>query len=147
MNFKEIPIGSLIERRVKELGIEVPRICNFMKCREEDLEDLYLDGDISVQALLRWSKLLQYDFFRLYSQHLILYSPPGCIGIQNTNSEKNGSLPRFRKHLYTREVIDFVLEQIDEGRKTKQQVIDDYRIPKTTLYKWIDKYRTPHNEK
>ena len=46
----------------------------------------------------------------------------------------------FRKNIYTREIIDFILEQINTNVKTPKQVVDDYNIPKTTLYKWMSKY-------
>jgi hypothetical protein len=37
-------------------------------------------------------------------------------------------------------MIDFILDEINTGEKTPQQVMEDYKIPKTTLYKWIIKY-------
>ena len=76
------------------------------------------------------------DFFRIYSQHLILYAP---IKSENTNREKS-LLPQFRKNIYTREIIDFILERIRTNEMSKNEVIERYRIPKTTLYKWISKY-------
>lgn len=48
-------------------------------------------------------------------------------------------MPHFRKNIYTKEVINFMLEMIETGKKTKSQVISEYNIPKTTLYKWIEK--------
>jgi DNA invertase Pin-like site-specific DNA recombinase len=42
--------------------------------------------------------------------------------------------------MYTREVIDFILEQIKNSKMTKEEIVIRYKIPKTTLYKWIDKY-------
>jgi hypothetical protein len=89
---------------------------------------------------LKWSKILKYDFFRLYSQHLILYSPPDSVKESTKRNHENISLPKFRKNLYTQEIISFVLELIEDGKKSRQQVISDYCIPKTTLYKWIKKY-------
>lgn len=50
-------------------------------------------------------------------------------------------LPTFRKNIYTKEVIDFILELIETGEKTKAQVIQEYNIPKSTLHKWIYKYK------
>ena len=41
---------------------------------------------------------------------------------------------------YTKEIIDFVLEMLKSEQKTKEQIIKEYGIPKTTLYKWISKY-------
>ncbi|MCY1660207.1 transposase [Chryseobacterium sp. SL1] len=141
MNYKKIHIGSLIEKRVKDLKISTNRICTFFKCSKEEVQNIYLSENISVDNLLKWSKLLKYDFFRLYSQHLILYSPPTRADEIIHSKVMKTSLPEFRKNLYTQEIIDFVLELIESKEKTCQQIIDDYRIPKTTLYKWISKYK------
>ncbi len=135
MDFKNINIGKLIQKRADDLGISNTRICSFMKCNEKDIATIYGSNTIDAESLLRWSKLLEYDFFRIYSQHLILYAP-SSMKIEVT---KNSSLPRFRKNIYTKELIDFILELINTGQKTKNQVIQEYRIPKTTLYKWISK--------
>ena len=80
--------------------------------------------------------MLEYDFFRLYSQYLILYAPP----TSETKNQIKSKLPQFRKNIYIKEVIDFVLHLINTNEKTKKQIIEEYRIPKTTLCKWISKY-------
>ena len=141
MNFKDIHIGQMIEERVAEGGIELSRICNFMKCTEEEIQEMYTQGNLSTNILLKWSKLLEYDFFRVYSQHLILYAPPSTIEKNKKNNVKS-KLPQFRKNIYTKEIIDFILEQIEKKEMTKNQIIKRYRIPKTTLYKWISKYKS-----
>lgn len=138
MNFENIHIGELIKQRVNELGIPVERICNFMNANEIEIKHMYEEEFLSSGAILRWSKLLEYDFFRIYSQHLILYSPPsGDCAIQ-----KSTVLPVFRKNIYTKEMIEFILELLKTGKKSTQQVIDDYKIPRSTLHKWIVKYNT-----
>lgn len=138
MNFKNIHIGTLINQAVTESGITLSRICNFMKCTKEEVEQMYQAKSLDTEVLLRWSKLLDYDFFRIYSQHLILYAPPSA-GKEKGNKKSN--LPRFRKNIYTKEVIDFILEQITTGEMTKSEVMARYNIPKTTLYKWISKHK------
>ncbi|WP_347218900.1 transposase [Chryseobacterium sp.] len=142
MNLKEIHIGQLIQIRVDEKEMEAARLCNYFKCTENELKKVYESEDISAALLLKWSKLLEYDFFRLYSQHLIFYSPPAIKNFQKSSDLKT-SLPQFRKNIYTSEMIGFILEMINSGTKTKQQIITEYRIPKTTLYKWIEKYSSP----
>ncbi|NML68276.1 transposase [Chryseobacterium sp. RP-3-3] len=139
-NFKHIHIGKYLQARVEDLQIPQDRIGNFLNATDEEIQSMYRSESIDSYQLLRWSKLLEYDFFRLYSQHLILYSPP--TKKDSTASEKNirNSLPIFRKHIYTKEIIDFILEIIYTGQKTRQQIIAEYRIPKTTLYKWIVKH-------
>ena len=137
-NFKDINIGELICRRVKECKLERDRICNFLKCSENEIAEMYKAKSLDTALLLRWCKLLEYDFFRIYTQHIILYAPSGNY---NTILNENVSrLPKFKKNIYTREVIDFILERIVKGEMTRLQVINEYKIPKTTLYKWIEKY-------
>ena len=41
MNFKEIHIGQMVKKGVTESGIEMSRICNFMKIQEEEIEEMY----------------------------------------------------------------------------------------------------------
>jgi len=138
INFKDIHIGSFIQKSVEENNIETARICNFLACSEEDIALMYKSKSLDSELLLRWCKLLEYDFFRIYSQHLILFAPVSAAA--DKDKINTSALPRFRKNIYTKEVIDFILEQIDSKEKTKAQIIEEYRIPKTTLYKWIEKY-------
>ncbi|PQA97215.1 transposase [Chryseobacterium shigense] len=135
MNFKNIHIGNIIQQKVKEDQIEMSRICNFLKRSEAEIADMFTLESLGSEILLRWSKLLKYDLFRLYSQHLILYAPTANIPPKNQES----LLPVFRKRIYAKEIIDFILELINTREKTKQQIIEEYNIPKTTLYKWIAK--------
>lgn len=136
MKYKDINIGELIKIRVEELQIETSRICNFLNCTSKELDNFYKSKNINVDILLKWCKLLEYDFFRIYSHHLILYSPPS----NNKTSQIKTQLPEFRKSLYTEEIIEFILEQITEEKMSTKQVIEKYKIPKTTLYKWMSKH-------
>jgi len=56
----------MIESAVTDSGIEMSRICNFMKCPEKEIEEMYQAKSLDTGVLLRWSKLLEYDFFRIY---------------------------------------------------------------------------------
>ncbi|REC80085.1 transposase [Chryseobacterium elymi] len=140
MNFKNIHIGQKLIERVAESGVETSRICNFLKCSVEETEEMYKAKSLDSEILLKWSKLLKYDFFRLYSQHLIFYAPQTTA--DDKIKVKKSSLPKFRKNIYTKEVIDFMIEQIESNKMTKDEVVIKYRIPKTTLHKWISKYRS-----
>ena len=140
IDLKDIHLGSLIYTRTQELGIHMERICSFLKCSENEIEAMYKAESVDTAILLRWSKLLEYDFFRIYSQHLILYSPPSAAS--ENAAPKKTALPLFRKNIYTREIINFILELLNSGQKTKVQIREEYRIPKSTLHKWIDKYNT-----
>jgi len=139
VKFKNIHIGSLINQVVTERGIEMSRICNFLECSEQEIQNMYDQANSDTTLLLKWSKLLEYDFFRIYSHHLLLYTPFSAINADRKT--KNTALPKFRKNIYTKEITDHILEQIEAGEMTKSQVIEQYKIPKTTLYKWISKYK------
>ena len=128
----------MIQTRWKELDISIERTCNFFDCSVDEVEGTFGKTQIETDALLKWSKLLEYDFFRLYSHHLILYAPSSASRDSKKKSET--TLPEFRKSVYTKEVIDYIVKQIANNEKTTAQVIDEYRIPKTTLYRWMHKY-------
>jgi Helix-turn-helix domain of resolvase len=134
---KDIHIGSMLLRAVNERMISEERICKFLACKSSDLPEMYATTGMNTELLLRWSKLLEYDFFRIYSQHLIFYSPPIKAIISNANTYN--SLPKFRKNIYTNEVIDFFLELIATGEKTIAQILSEYGVPKSTLYRWLNK--------
>lgn len=146
MNFKKIHIGKLISQRVQETEIELTRICRFLDCTEKEIVQMYESENLYPDVIMKWCKLLEYDFFRIYTQHLILYAP---IDPEKYNKRKTGksALPSFRKSIYIREVIEFVLELVQNGKKTKSQIIEEYKIPKTTLYKWLQKYNTEKESK
>mgnify|MGYP003574893055 CR=1 FL=1 len=141
MSLKEIHIGKLIEERVLEIQITNEKICNFLNCTDQELLEIYASANIKTEILLKISKLLQYDFFRIFSQHLILFAPISKLNKEENISTEKSKLPQFRKNIYTQEVIFFILELIEKKEKTIAQVITDYQIPKTTLYKWIHKYK------
>ena len=143
-NFKSIHIGKMIENTVAESRIEISHNCSFLKCSKEEIEKKFAQENLSTDILLKWSKLLDYDFFRVYTQHLILYAPLSAVD-EKTKVKKKSSLPQFRKNIYTKEIINFVLEQINTKEMTKTEVMERYGIPKTTLYKWISKYRNLNN--
>lgn len=139
MLFKDIHVGKLIHTRTLETALSTERMMNFLQCSEEDLENMYNSKSLNSEILLKWSKLLKYDFFRIYSQHLVLYAPPTGSTLRSVEHKKT-ELPEFRKNIYTIEIIEFILGLLKSNEKTKQQIIEEYRIPKTTLYKWLKKY-------
>lgn len=140
MSFKNIHIGQMIQKRALESGIETSRICKFLKCSENELDTMYTLKSLDSEIILRWSKLLEYDFFRIYTQHLIWYSPAHVKNRADINPESE--LPKFRKSIYTKEIIDFIINLIEKGEKTKAEIIAEYKIPKTTLFKWLAKYKS-----
>lgn len=139
MDLKNLNIGSMIKDNVAKKGLEMKRICKFLNCTEKEILKMYQSETLDTEVVLRWSKLLEYDFFRLYSQHLILYSPQSSMDYAQKRKMPE-SLPAFRKSLYTKEIIEFVLGKIRKGEMTTSKVISEYKIPKSTLYKWLHKY-------
>lgn len=139
-NYKDIHIGNLLQKAVLEKEITTEQICIFLNVSESKLHEIFQSKSLDTELLLRWSKLLEYDFFRIYSQHLQLYSP--LPSVRNKKREANKTnLPQFRKNLYTTEIIEFIIELIEKGQMKKSEIIATYNIPKTTLYKWIEKHQ------
>ncbi|MCY0977896.1 transposase [Chryseobacterium wangxinyae] len=136
MLYKVINIGQAIKQLVDQKEITIERICNFLNKDEDFVNSVYESKSIDTDILLRWSKLLEYDFFRLYSSHLILYAPPAAVNKTNQKSDKT---PQFRKNIYTQEIKDFIIKKIDSGEMTQADVIKEYSIPKSTLHRWLQK--------
>lgn len=141
-NLKDIHLGNFIRERVRELDMDTVRICNFFNCDLKELDEMYEKESMDSHLLLKWSKLVEYDFFRLFSQHLTFYAPQKSSGYLNIDRGKSIVLPQFKKNIYTREMIDFIIELVETKRKAKNEIIKEYRIPKTTLYQWLAKYKT-----
>src|SRR5690554_944289 len=107
--FKDIHIGSLIYQLVQEQEIEEERNANFLKVTDNEIEQMYGLKNMDTEMLLRWSKLLNYDFFRIYSQHLVWYAPSSGNRRQPLKKGKESKLPQFRKNVYTTELIEFIV--------------------------------------
>lgn len=137
-NFKDIHIGELIHQIVKLKDVDKKRIINFFNDNALDLNEVYNSKNISSDNLLKWSKLLKYDFFRVYSQHIMLYANMEPLIPKEDKSKSQ--IPIFKKSIYTKEIIDFICELIKNKQKSKEQIITEYNIPKTTLYRWLKKY-------
>jgi hypothetical protein len=74
-------------------------MCSFLKKDEEAIDKIFESASVETDLLLRCSKLLEYDFFRIYSSHLILYAPPSAV-----DKVKNPNRIRFlisKKYLYS----------------------------------------------
>ena len=134
--FYKIHLGSMIHKRVDELDYSTEKLCKFLKLTNAELLEIYKKESLESNLILKFSKLLDYDFFRIYSQHLILYSA------KENKSENNikSKLPNFKKNVYTHEIIDYILSKINSNEMTPSEVIKRYDIPKNTLYKWLKKY-------
>ncbi|SKB98289.1 hypothetical protein SAMN05660477_02213 [Soonwooa buanensis] len=137
-NFKDILIGECIKTRIQEIGITEAEVARSLETNQDELIGYYTAQDMDVDVLLKLSKILDYDFFRLYSQHLILYAPAIARETPSSNVQKSEGL-QFRKNIYTFEIINFILEKIENNEMSISEVVNAYNIPKTTLNKWINK--------
>lgn len=138
-NFKNIYIGQLIKQRMQECAIVIERASAFLNVSEDELERMFDEKSLDCNILLRWSKLLNYDFFRIYTQHLILYAPQDP-NKANRKAKTETSLPVFKKNIYTQEVISYLIELVDSNKMTLKQVQETYNIPSTTVMRWKNKY-------
>ena len=59
MIFKEIHIGEMIEKIVAESGIEISRLCNFMKFTEEEITKTYNEEKLPTDVLLKMEQNLR----------------------------------------------------------------------------------------
>lgn len=136
-NFKDIHIGTVIHNITHEKNIDEKRIVKFLKKTPEEIKAMYESKSLDSNLLLLWSKILGYDLFRFYSQHLLLYSPTKL----GKNKKSDNKISRFKKNIYTVEIIDFILELVQNGEKTVNEIVKEYNIPRTTLVRWIHKYQ------
>ena len=137
-NFRNIHIGKLIQQRMQECEVDILRASRFLDVGEGEIEQTFESKSIDSEILLRWSKLLQYDFFRIYTQHLILYAPQDPKKVNR--KAKDTALPVFKKNIYTSEVIVYLIGLVNDGKKTYNQLQKEYNIPATTMQRWARKY-------
>lgn len=135
MDFKNIHIGDLIKNRMESLQLKVSDLSADLGCTDKDVNSLLQAETVDSDLLLQFCKILEYDFFRIYTQHLILYAPS-----TPPNKVVNKTQLNIRKNIYTPEIIEFILELVRTEKKTKEEIITEYRIPKSTLHRWIKKY-------
>lgn len=47
---KDVHIGNFIKQAVFEKTIELTRICNFMECNEDEVQEMYTAEDLSTKV-------------------------------------------------------------------------------------------------
>ena len=137
MNFKHIHIGSIIAEQVLLQQIAIGRICKFFGYPEEQIEAMYQEESLDCNDLLKWSKLLKYNLFLYYQNHLILYAPSGASISRKTVA--TGDSQTFRKNIYTQEIKDYMIGLVLKKGKEPMWVAEKYHIPKNTIYRWLKK--------
>ena len=139
-NLKYIPLGSWIQTRIEECGLDIHTVAESLHTSTSELQVLFQKESVQSGILLKFCKLLSYDFFRIYTQHLILYAPQEQrIAKRKSKTQKQYSTS-FVKNIYTQEVISYLIELSEKGKKTYKQLSEEYNIPPTTLTRWADKY-------
>lgn len=140
--YKDIHIGSHIKEIIKLKKISEERIVNFFENKKHNrinIEDVYIEKTLSADELLDWSKLLGYNLFVFYQNHLQLYSPGSSTSKLNNEVKKHSDDYHFSKNYYSEEVIEFLLKKYKNNELTISEIMNKYNIPKTTLYRWIKK--------
>jgi hypothetical protein len=136
---RNISIGDVIKDVMKRKNLNEEDIKIRFKCSTRTFNKMLESKSLDTMLLLKWSKLLRYDFFRLYSSHLMLHH-----GISNTITKKVNHVElegiHIRKNVYTKELIQFLVNKVRSNEMNSGQVIAKYGIPKTTFYKWLQKY-------
>lgn len=136
MNLKNIHIGQIIQAKVNEQVVKTERLTKYFDCNENEINQMYQSETMDTGLLLGWSKLLKIDFFRYFVAHLGMYH---AINVNSGNKKTERPVGEFRKNVYTKEIIDFVLLQVKESKMTLTEIRKKYNIPKTTIYRWINK--------
>jgi predicted transcriptional regulator len=141
---RNLHIGDIISKIIIEKKMKMADIKSKMCITSKTLNKMLIAKSLDTTHLLKWSKVLRYDFFRLYSSHLMLHH-----GISNTLTRKTDSLNiqgiHIRKNVYTKDLIQFLINKVQTNEMTPMEVINQYAIPKTTFYKWLQKY-APNDE-
>jgi hypothetical protein len=136
---RNIHIGSIIKEVIQEKKISSEELKIKIGYSSRDINNLFISKSIDSLELLKWSKALGYDFFRLYSSHLMHHH-----GISNSPTKKIDTIEiggvQMQKNIYTKELIQFLVNKVRKCEMNSSQVINQYGIPKTTFYKWLQKY-------
>lgn len=142
-SYKNIHIGSQIKTIASLKELSITRACQFLKCSAQEIEDMYAQESLDSNQLLRWCKLLEYNFFMFYHSHLQLYSPSGSLTKLTTKEEQNTEQFSFKKNLYSPEIIAYILDKWNSNELSAKEIIERYHIPRTTLYRWKKKESKP----
>ena len=140
LNYKEIHLGNHIKEISKIKNLSVSRACTFLKCNAQEIHEMYEQKSLDSELLLKWCKLLDYNFFMFYHSHLQLYKPSAAT--THVAVAEKASLPNpyvFKKNLYSPELIDYILKKLDDNVLSIGEVIKLYNIPRTTIYRWVKK--------
>lgn len=140
LEYKNIHIGKHIKYIANRQKLSIPRACAFFKCNPRDILKVYSQKTIDTELLLRWCKLLDYNFFMFYHTHLQIYKPNASRAKLTEVVKGKEELYVFRRNLYSVEIIDWLMSELEKGHLSKNDILKKYNIPKTTLFRWIKKH-------
>ena len=139
----KIHIGELIKKKLEESGMDKTVFANRIKKSYPTTLNIFKKKSIKTEDLLKISKVLKYDFFRVYSAEIQLTCPKATnnvrIGASAKEAGTDSTLPRFKKNLYSAEFIENLVKDINDGKMTRYEAMKKYELPKTTLYRWCRK--------
>ena len=142
VNYKHIHIGQCLKGIVEIKEISSSQICSFFQCDYQSILEVYEQETIDSGILLRWCKFLDYNMFMFYHSHLQLYTPSAAgTKLKKSSSKGDNSRYVFRKNLYSPEVVDWILGELNSNRLSVKEVMEKYNIPRTTIYRWQKKYQ------
>lgn len=139
----KIHIGELIKKKLDESGMDKTVFANRIKKSYPTTLNIFKKKSIKTEDLLKISKVLKYDFFRVYSAEIQLTCPKATnnvrIGSAKETATVESGMPRFKKNLYSSEFIETLVRDINDGKMTRYEAMKKYELPKTTLYRWCRK--------
>ena len=74
IDFQDIHIGIHIEHIAKVKNVSVLRASLYFKCSPHDILEMYKKKSLDSSLLLKWCKLLNYNFFMIYHSHLQIFA-------------------------------------------------------------------------
>lgn len=137
---KKIHIGQKIRERADFLQIPSERLAERLSIPVSALNEVFSKETIDTGLLLKISKRLNYDFFRLYTGHLIVYAPSSATSKIKEPRQKMNVAFDFRKNVYTPEIIAYFIRKLEKQEISIGEIISKYKIPKSTIYRWKTKY-------
>jgi hypothetical protein len=66
----KIQIGSLIKGKFLESGLTIEQFADIISCKRDNIYDIFRRERIDTEQLLKISKALNFDFFRIYSDRI-----------------------------------------------------------------------------
>lgn len=66
-NIMSIHIGKAIQEKVKKNNVSRREIMLAFKCSDEKINRMYHSSEVKTNDLMKWSLLLNYNFFELYN--------------------------------------------------------------------------------